>query len=168
MLIQIQHLLLFNYMDLLRSGRYKNDSNTTLVIIQRDIRPLRTLYSNTTPVTVQQIATCVVVLPPPQFKYNTCYCSTWGAAAPESQSVIQIQHLLLFNSMVRRIIQRFWDSNTTPVTVQQKILWCKNRGGDSNTTPVTVQLQCAGRLQNRAADSNTTPVTVQQYRTGLH
>ena len=119
MLIQIQHLLLFNYMDLLRSGRYKNDSNTTLVIIQRDIRPLRTLYSNTTPVTVQQIATCVVVLPPPQFKYNTCYCST----SPTNWRLIPGRY-----------------SNTTPVTVQRKAVTCNAHTlNNSNTTPVTVQ-----------------------------
>ena len=79
--IQIQYLLLFNLPDILHIPNTVSNSNTILVTVQRKCLSLESTL--------------------PEFKYNTCYCSTRIAAEQQKRGIIQIQYLLLFNGIVQ-------------------------------------------------------------------
>ena len=97
MVIQIQHLLLFNnHKD--QDKFNSHYSNTTLVNVQHVVGFVRPpdRDSNTTLVNVQHKYWSTNA-PSNGFKYNTCYCSTEQAIIELIIYSIQIQHLLLFN-----------------------------------------------------------------------
>ena len=120
--IQIQHLLLFNALSPALDTGNKFKYNTC--------------YCSTS---------CIYSrMEQGVFKYNTCYCSTGKAFKILNLILIQIQHLLLFNSylILPMLPVTSFKYNTCYCSTIKK---CCARSLDinSNTTPVTVQL-CVG------------------------